>query len=85
MSRREVTFFGVFGFDFLKQIDKLGQDSTVRRLQDTNHVQLITQPIGGDFPNRKSIRIDIATIEQEYEEMPLKQFMGDRKFQRIDL
>ena len=84
MSRREVTFFGVFGFDFLKQIDKLGQDSTVRRLQNTNHVQLITQPIGGDFPNRKSIRIDIATIEQEYEEYPLKQFMNDRKFQRIE-
>jgi len=84
MSRREVTFFAVYGFDFLKEIDELGYRKLARilpRLQRDGYVQVITQRARGTFPYRKNLRFNMREIEDEGDE---DNYMEDRDYQTIE-
>ena len=90
MSRREVTFFAVRGFDFLKQIDTIGNGSSGRlsriipRLQREGYVEVRTRRVGGTFPHEKTLRIKLSDIEDEYEDGDLDRVLDDRQYQTIE-
>ena len=84
MSRREITFFAVRGFDFLKEIDTLGDGRfgrKVRQLQRDGYIEVITSAAGGTFPMRKTLRFNMGAIEDEADE---DVYIDDRDFDRIE-